>query len=204
MKPILKLFSYIFHPLFVSVYATLYFFYSYRNIFPAVNSIYYIVQITLLTIILPLFILHLYINLKIINSDIMLTDVKSRRLPLATQSIIFLFICHQTLKPIQGFELKYFFIGALISSVIALLATLFKQKISLHMIGICGMATFIIGLNIKIGFPSLVLICTLFIISGLVATSRLIMKAHTNLELLLGALIGVFTQILSFYIFYKI
>ncbi|UYW01252.1 hypothetical protein K5I29_12500 [Flavobacterium agricola] len=124
----------------------------------------------------------------------MVNNVKQRRLPLAIQSIYFYFISFYSLKPIAQYEIRYFFVGAMLSAILALLAALLNKKISLHMIGISGMATFIIGMNIKSGYPSLTLICCLIVLTGCVASSRLAMKAHTSSELLWGTLIGIYCQ----------
>ena len=194
MKSILKIFSYIFHPLFVSVYTSIYYFYVNSSIFTTKYSIYFIFQIALLTIILPLLVFYLLIACKILSTDIMLNDVKQRRLPLAIQTIYFYFISYYTLKPIIQYDIRYFFIGALLSSIVALIASLVNKKVSLHMIGISGMTTFIIGLSIKSGAPNLSIICSLIILTSIVASSRLALKAHTPSELIWGTIIGICGQ----------
>lgn len=128
----------------------------------------------------------------------MLNHVKQRQLPLAIQTVYFFIISYYTLKPIISFDIRYFFIGALLSSVIALLASLVNKKISLHMVGITGMVSFIIGLNIKSGYPNLIFICGLVLLVGFVASSRLAMKAHTPSELVWGTLIGIASQVQLF------
>jgi hypothetical protein len=128
----------------------------------------------------------------------MLNDVKQRRLPLAIQTIYFYIISYHTLKPIIHYDIRYFFIGALLSSIVALIASLINKKVSLHMIGVSGMGAFIIGLNIKSNTPNLLVICLLILVIGIVASSRLIMKAHTNSELIWGTLIGSLSQIILY------
>ena len=72
---------------------------------------------------------------------------------------------------------------------------LFNIKASLHMIGIGSVTMFTIALSIHFGMNFTLLIAVLMIANGLVATSRLHYKAHSNLELILGFLIGVIPQL---------
>lgn len=197
MKTILKSYSYIFHPLFVSVYTSLYFFGTKSGFYNSKAILYFISQIFIVTVLIPIAVFYVLKLLKVLNTDMMVNNVKQRRLPLAIQSIYFYFIAFHTFKPIPDTELRYFFIGALISSLLALLASLIKHKISLHMIGITGMSSFIIALFYKHSNPNLLLICLLVMICGTVASSRLAMKAHTNSELFWGTVIGVIGQILA-------
>ena len=199
MKSILKSYSYIFHPLFVSVYTSLYFFGNKSGFYNSKAILFFISQIFILTVLIPIAIFYLLKFIKVLNTDIMVNNVKQRRLPLAIQCIYFYFIAFYTFKPIPDTELKYFFIGALISSLLALLASLFKQKISLHMIGITGMCSFIIALSYKLSNPNVLFICLLIMICGTVASSRLAMKAHTNSELFWGTVVGIFGQVVTLY-----
>jgi len=197
MKPILKLFSYIFHPLFTSVYVSVYYFYFNKEIFTLYSIFYFLTQVILLTIVLPLIMLYALISLRIIT-DVMVTNIKHRRFLLAAQCVYFFILCFHSLKPIKNFEIQYFFIGALSSTICALLAALFNKKVSLHMIGISGMACFLIGLSIKTTYPSLVLTCLVILLTGFVASSRLAMKAHTPSELIWGTCIGILSQVYLF------
>jgi hypothetical protein len=45
----------------------------------------------------------------------------------------------------------------------------------------------------------LLIIVILFLLNGVVASSRLIMKAHTNNELFIGSLVGIIPQVVLFY-----
>lgn len=199
MKSILKTYSYIFHPLFVSVYCCLYYFGTKSSFYSSKAILYFLSQICILTVCIPIVIFYLLKFTKVIKTDIMVNDIKQRRLPLAIQCLYFYFIAFYTLKPIPDSQLKYFFIGALISSLLALFASLVNKKISLHMIGITGLTSFIVALSYKLNNPNLILICLLIMICGTVASSRLAMKAHTNSELIWGSIVGIIGQIATLY-----
>ncbi len=63
------------------------------------------------------------------------------------------------------------------------------------MIGISALTVFIFGLSLKNEINTINLIALFVILNGLVASSRLVMKAHSNKELLIGLLCGILPQI---------
>ncbi len=63
------------------------------------------------------------------------------------------------------------------------------------MIGISALTAFVIGLSLKNELNTVSLVAFLVVLNGLVASSRLVMKAHSNKELLIGFLCGILPQI---------
>lgn len=126
----------------------------------------------------------------------MVTNVSQRKIPLLVQIILFASLIYKsfTLESIP--ELFYFFLGSLISSGIALIMAFFHRKVSLHMLGISSLTFFSMFASIHFGIKGIYFIAFLFFANGLVASSRLTMKAHTPLELALGYLIGLIPQLL--------
>jgi len=119
-----------------------------------------------------------------------------RKIPILLQAV-FLFI----LIRFSGFiielpTLYFFFIGGLISSLCALIFTIFKFKVSLHMIGITSILAYTIGLGVYLNLTITSLIAILFVIVGSVASSRLYMKSHTVEELIAGSIIGLLSQMI--------
>lgn len=62
------------------------------------------------------------------------------------------------------------------------------------MIGISALTTFVIGLSIHNQVNCINTIASLVLMNGLIAASRIEMKAHNNKELFIGSLIGIFPQ----------
>ncbi|WP_290698794.1 hypothetical protein [Lacinutrix sp.] len=154
-----------------------------------------IISLSILTIILPIL---LYFLLKTIGKteSIYLKTTKERIVPLSLNIIISILIIIRVLPSNQIIELYYFFIGILISTIICLVLAILKFKASIHMIAIAGVLMFAIGISLHFGKNlngSLALFC---IIAGAIATSRLHLKAHTNIELIFGFCIGLFPQLL--------
>ena len=195
LKKILPIFSYIFHPIFISIYGVLLYLWLSETPFKSSITLVLLIQVVILTMLLPLSIYYLMKAMGYIQSFTEAT-IKERKIPILLQAV-FLFI----LIRFSGFinelpALFYFFIGGLIASLCAFLFTIFKFKISLHMIGVTSLLAFTIGLGVYLNLTLVPLIAVLIVIVGNVASSRLYMKSHTVEELITGSIIGLFSQIL--------
>ena len=198
LSKILPAFSYIFHPIFISLYGTLFYFLFSQNNPYEVQIYLTLIQVGILTLLLPLALYFLLVSLGIITSFTE-ASIQERRIPLVIQIALFavLILFSNSLHFLP--ELQYFFIGGLISSIIAFLSILMNYKASLHMIGITSLAAFAyaLGLYNKMDFTNsiaLIVICT-----GLVASSRLYMKSHTLNEIYIGTIIGIAPQVSLWY-----
>jgi hypothetical protein len=97
-------------------------------------------------------------------------------------------------------ELHFFFMGALFSTILALICSLFKIKASLHLMAISGFTVFVIGLNMHLQIHNPYWAALMILLTGVVASSRLEMEAHTNKELLIGLFIGILPQLLFLFL----
>ncbi len=194
MKKILPFFSYLFHPIFTGVYAALFYFFSCQKYFEYQSIYLYFIQILLMTVFIPLGFFYLLISLGKIDS-IMVTKVSQRRLPLLIHIILLTILIEKSITIDNIPELYFYFLGSLISSFTALLLVMFKLKSSLHMLGISSLTIFYIGLNYHFNLQNYTAIALLLFCIGLVASSRLFMKAHTDAELFLGIFIGIVPQV---------
>ncbi|MFK6999290.1 hypothetical protein V3470_11445 [Flavobacterium oreochromis] len=196
MKRLFPILSYIFHPLFISFYTIVIYLFSIKsNNF--INEINYIYKAFIITVFIPLIIFYLLIRFKKIENS-MINNVNERKTPLFLQLISY-FITTLSLVNYSDRYLLNYFIANGISTIIALYFTFLNKKISLHMLSITGMSSWIILNHIKL--DSLYFLCltiTLLVLSSCVAISRLVMKAHTRTELILGTLSGIIPQIILF------
>jgi len=194
LNKILPLFSYIFHPLFVSVYAVLLFF-IFGTPYVMYPQVYFIIaQTSILTIFLPISCYYLLLSLKKVDS-IMIADVNQRKTPLLIHAILLLILIKKGINFEFYPELYYFFLGSLISTLLAFFLIYLNTKASLHMIGITALTVFTIGLSIHFQVKLIYLIAFLILCNGLIASSRLVMKAHTYKELIIGGIVGLLPQI---------
>lgn len=195
MDRILKSISFIFHPLIMPLLGVLFYFSKSPRFIPEEIIQAKIISIFILTIVLPILLFFLLRTLGKVNS-IYLKSTQERIYPLFLNCIVVLIVLQRIITPAQIIELYYFFLGILISTMVCLILVIFKFKASIHMISISGLFMFFIVLSIHFSINIIGTLALMSIISGAVATSRLHLKAHTYLELILGIFIGVFPQLI--------
>lgn len=198
MKKTLPVFSYILHPIFISVYAALFYFFINDSYFSDTEKYTAILQIVILTVIAPVL---LYFILRFsgkINS-IMVAEISQRKTPLLIICFITVFLIRQCITITHFPELYFFFLGGLLSTFAALTLLFFKIKASLHMISISTLTVFAFGLTVHNQSHNIIAIAILILLNGFVASSRLEMKAHSPKELSIGLLLGIIPQALLFY-----
>lgn len=199
-KHLLVPFSYIFHPIFISIYGTiLYFFISAKH--KLNNQVTYLtfIQIVLLTSLIPLF---FYFLLKLFKKVETFTEatLEERKKPLFIQLILLYLLLNYSVLELYFPELYKFFQAGFLSTFLVFIAVQFNFKASLHMIGISSLFAFTIMFT---SYNSLFPIKTLMYLGlcmGFVASSRLYMNAHTYKELFVGMLLGLIPQFLVWYI----
>lgn len=194
MRRFLHTFSYVFHPLIMPMLGVVIYFCITPKFVPQSFLFAKLFALTILTIIVPILFYFLMRNLKIVNS-IFLSEVGERRIPLLFQVVITLLIINMIINGYEFPELYYFFLGILIVASIAFLLALLKFKVSLHMIGITGILGFVMGLSVHYNTNMLIMVASLFCITGAVASARIQARAHTYLELIAGVLIGLGSQV---------
>jgi hypothetical protein len=196
MAHVLKLISYIFHPIFIPIAGTI----SYFLITPKYTTIELrsgnILPIFILTIIIPIICFFILKNLGIIKS-VFLTKITERKYPLLISLALLLMILTKVIPDNYTIELYYFFLGLIAATSTSLFLLIIKFKSSLHMMGMGSLLMFLICLSIHFERNIIIAISFLFLASGLVATSRLYLKAHTRAELLIGLMIGIVSQLLT-------
>lgn len=195
MRQFLSLVSYIFHPLFVPIGGTV----MYFMVTPRYSSLEVqsgnILPIFILTVIIPIIFFLILKNLGIINS-IFLPTLKERKYPLYINILILFMILYKVIPNNFVPELFYFFLGLLMAAGATLILLFLKVKTSIHLLGMGSILMFMIGLSIHFEKNITLAISAFTLFTGLVATSRLYMHAHTKAELLVGFFVGVLSQLL--------
>ena len=194
-KKILPFFSYLFHPIFIPVYAALLYFFLNNSYFTTPEKYFTIFQIVVITILLPiLFFFLLRISGHV--DSIMISEISQRKIPLVIQCFLSILLVRKSVTLDHYPEFHFFFLGGLLSTVMALVLLFVNIKASLHMIAMSALALFVIGLSIHTQTRNINIIAFLVLMNGFVASSRLEMKAHTPKELIIGFLLGIIPQLL--------
>jgi len=192
---ILKSISYIFHPLLLPLLGVIFYFSKTPRYIPVPIIKAKLISLFILTVVLPVLLYYLLKTLKKVDS-INLETPKERIIPLALNAIIIVLVLQRILPQNEVIELYYFFLGILLSTITALILAFLKFKASIHMIAVGGLFMFFIALSIHFSININGTIALLFILTGAVATSRLYLKAHDNIELLIGFFVGLFPQLI--------
>lgn len=151
-------------------------------------------QIVIITFFLPISFFYLLRTFGKVDT-IMLSDLNQRKIPLLMQMALMTILITQSITIDRVPQLFFFFSGGLISTFFAFVLLYAKIKSSIHMIGISALTFFCIGLSMHNQVNETYLIAACFFATGLIASSRLEMKAHTLEELLYGYAIGTLPQV---------
>lgn len=198
LRKILPLFSYLFHPVFVPLYGALAYLAWGKNYFEPMQQLLVVLQIVIITILIPLAFIYLLKTLGRVDS-IMISDLSQRKIPLVIQIGLVVILLRQSITIDRIPELFFFFAGGIISALLTLILLFARIKASLHMIGISALTVFTIALSIYNQVNLLNAIALLLLLNGLIAASRLEMKAHDGKELVVGFLFGAIPQLLLLY-----
>ena len=125
----------------------------------------------------------------------MLSDLHQRKMPLLMQIALTIILITKSVTIDRFPELFYFFLGGLISTFFCFILLFIKVKASIHMIALCALTFFVVGMSMQNETNSIYTIALLIFAIGLVASSRLQMKAHTYEELIIGIAVGSLPQI---------
>lgn len=199
LKKILPAVSYIFHPIFITLYATIFYLFSNNSTFINQEKIFIIAQIAIITVVVPMLFFFVLKSTKIINSYKVLS-VGERKIPLIIHCFLLILILKKTITIERYTELHFYILGALTSTIIALMIAFLKRRVSLHMIGISSLTIFIIGLNLHDQVPYTIAIALLILMNGIIASSRLALGNHSERQLIVGTLIGALPQMLLLYL----
>ena len=200
MKIAAKIISILFHPLFMPIIGLFIIFNtdSYINYaIPDELKRAVLLLIGTSTFAIPLLLTLLLLNRGLIKSIGMETQ-KERVIPYAMTIIFYVFTLYMMKQaPIPPIIFK-FVIGASLSVIVAFTVNI-KWKISAHMIGIGGLvgALFCISIMLEVYITPYIILALL--VAGLVGSSRLILKAHTPLQVYVGFAVGIICQIITLY-----
>lgn len=205
--------SVVFHPLLMITYALLIFLKVNPYAF-GVNDLSmkmpFVLMVFALTFFFPFFVLFMLKKLGFVTS-VDLPSAKERIIPYIATSVFFLWLYITTRS---NPEIPNLFKSYILGSIASLFMVFFINnfsKVSAHMAGITALCVFAIALSLGMGgqvdftqiigelgrrganFPTI-----LILITGIVASCRLQLKAHSKQELIGGFILGILGQVIAF------
>lgn len=199
-----KLISYIFHPLLFSFIGSFIYLLLTPKHFAKKQEYILLLIIFISTYILPIFLLAILKKLNLIKTY-RLESIEERKFPILFFIILSFMVGNLLLNNIKIVDLlAYSFFG----TSMALAATYFlfylKIKTSLHTLGIGGILGFVLIMSYEYKLNFNLVIALLFILSGIIAFSRLKLNAHKPEEVYIGFLIAMITQLISYQFYHNI
>lgn len=151
----------------------------------------------IVTYFIPLLILVLFKKLKLIDSYKTAT-IRERKLPVAIMLVVF-YLLGNTLNYIPNFnEIAILFYATSLGLVFLYILFHFQIKASIHLLSFGIFTGFFMVLS-SIHNQSYILIIILnLLLSGIVASARLYLNAHTSKEIYIGFFIGIMAPIITF------
>ena len=171
------------------------FMFSYLGLMPWAYKLQVLTLVYVFTILLPTILIHLYRKYKGWN----LIDLghKERRIVPYVISILCYFFCVYLM---DLFHIPHF-MGAILSAAlfIQIICALINVwwKISAHMAAIGGVAGALFVFAEVFGFNPVWWHCLVFVVAGILGTSRMILRQHTLLQVVAGFLVGIVCAIIG-------
>ena len=202
-KQLATAFSYVFHPLMMSTYLfSIIVWLSPYNVLPVgfstTGSVVLIALVWITTFLIPalsLFVLKMSGNI----TSLTLKNREERITP-----IIYTTVMYGVTTYLFGVKVE---LGPLISVLLAIstlligltgLITLF-WKISIHTLALGGLIGMLMAINQNTSIPNItVMLSVLFVLSGVVASARLKLNAHSPVQVYSGFVLGVFVSFASY------
>ncbi len=147
------------------------------------------------TFVIPISLIPFFLYRKLIN-NVEMTSRKERFLPLFITTF-FYFFTYFIFAKIQVSQILQLYVLAAAISVLASFIITLKWKISAHLIGIGGLTGGVLALSIKYYVNLEVLLMILFLVSGLLAYSRLKLNSHNQAQVYVGYFTGLIIMLLT-------
>lgn len=151
--------------------------------------------------ILPVINIYALYKMKRISS-FTLKDQSERTFPYIVTSCFYFGLFYLFLDLNIWASIKILIFGAGLAILLTALINL-KYKVSAHMVGVGGLVGSLMIVSFVIKYNAVPELALLFLLSGVIATSRLYLQAHEPRQIYSGFLLGMFTQILVFLVFFN-
>lgn len=192
-----KFISYLFHPIIFPIISTIIYFIILPRYITKQQEFLIILTVFIGTYILPLLFMVVLKKMKLID-NYQLENIGERKFPILILVMLSYIIGNLLQKMTIVDDLAIFFFGISLSLIACYFLLFNKFKTSLHSLGISGLIGFLVFFSYRYQINLLALIAFFFILSGLVASSRISLNTHNNKEVYSGFLIGFLSQIMVF------
>ncbi len=196
MRTLFLIVSNVLHPLYIPFAGTLAYFLITPKYSPFETQSGNIAPIFILTVIIPVIIYFIFRNLAV-ASTIPLPNFNNRKYTLYLTLALLLLVLLRIIPNNFTLEVYFYFLGLIAAIFCALILIFLKFRCSLHLMGMGSLLMFLINLSIHFEKNLIITISITTFLTGLLATSRLYINPNRRAEVIIGLLIGVFTQLFT-------
>ena len=190
-----KIISTILHPIVVPTIGVMLYFLLISNNLMSNQKLMILSLVFVVTYLIPLLFLIVLKKVKIIKSY-QTESIKERKIPVAVMIVIF-YLLGNTINSIVFLrDLSLLFYATTLRLILIYLLFFFKIKTSIHLLSLGISAGFFMILSYNYSQSFLWIIIIILMLSGVLASARLHLKAHTSKEVYIGFFIGITTPIL--------
>lgn len=154
--------------------------------------------VAIATYIIPALLLVVLKSIGVINSYDVKT-ISERKFPVIFMIFLFFFIGKSLFEVTMIRDISFLFFGTCLGLVLIYLIFMLKIKTSLHLLSMGSAIGFFFVFQQTQQINLLPIIIVFVILSGILATSRLQLKAHNHIEVYLGFILGVLSQLTAYY-----
>ncbi len=172
---------------------------SYISLLPFEAKRLIAIVVVINTFALPILMIPLFYRFGIIKS-IQMHESRERIIPMSFTLIPYLFTFYFLNKLPLPSTIAAFILGASVAIIVALIISIW-WKVSIHMIGIGGLAGFIFSLSHLFYTDVLYFVVVAFFISGIVAWARLALNAHKPSQIYTGFALGFLIMLITTFAF---
>lgn len=166
------------------------FVFSYMSLMPWQYKVTVLTLVYFFTILLPTLLIHLYRRYQ--GWSLIEIGQKERRMIPYIIAILCYFTCYyvMSVQRIPQF-MANILVAALVIQIVCAIINIW-WKISTHTAAIGGFAGALLAFSLLFVFNPIWWLCVIFLVAGVVGSSRMILRQHTLTQVLVGFLIGVF------------
>ena len=192
--------SMVFNPFYLPLIGLILLFWcSYMSLYPLLYKLTVLLLVYLFTILFPTALIRLHNTYH--GKKLFELGPRERRMVPYIISIVSYFVCYYLM---DFFHIPHFISSVLVAALVIQMVCAFINiwwKISTHAAGLGAVTGAIIVFSLIFGFYLLWWLSLTLIISGLVGSSRLILRQHTLAQVLIGYLVGlVFSMVVIIFI----
>ncbi|MFY0631784.1 MAG: hypothetical protein JXR05_15570 [Flavobacteriaceae bacterium] len=193
-----KIISTVLHPIVIPTLGVLLYFIFIPHSIQKQQQLLLLALVFAITYAIPLLLLIILKSTGFIK-DFQVNTIKERRFPVIFMIILFHLLGNKIGANDLLRDIGFLFDGTSLSLFCIYFLFIFRLKSSLHLVSMGNAIAFFLILSITHSINLLPVIMVLILLSGLLASSRLYLKAHSPLELVLGFFIGFASQIILFF-----